>query len=253
MPAPIAVQMYSLREEVAVDMRAVLRRLGEAGFVGVELAGYGGLSPQEVAAALDEYGLLAASAHFAGDLSADGVNTALDGIQAVGATNAVVAAIWPQEFADLDGIARSAEALNQAAEIGRSRGVAIGYHNHFWEFETTIDGVAAWWHLVDRLEPEVFAELDIYWATVGGADAADVAARLDDRARLLHVKDGAVEPKTPMVAVGSGSIDVPRILGAAPSAQWHIVELDACDTDMMTAVIESKDYLVGNGLSSGRP
>ena len=31
--------------------------------------------------------------------------------------------------------------------------------------------------------------------------------------------------------------------------EWNVVELDDCDTDMMTAVERSYRYLVGNGLA----
>jgi len=35
------------------------------------------------------------------------------------------------------------------------------------------------------------------------------------------------------------------------TAEWHIVELDRCATDMMMAVANSYAYLVGEGLSRG--
>jgi hypothetical protein len=34
--------------------------------------------------------------------------------------------------------------------------------------------------------------------------------------------------------------------------QWLVVELDACDTDMLEAVEKSYKWLVGNGLATGR-
>ena len=55
-----------------------------------------------------------------------------------------------------------------------------------------------------------------------------------------------------MVAVGSGTLDIPAILSSAPTARWHIVELDRCATDMMTAVADSYRYLVDSGLTQGR-
>jgi len=39
----------------------------------------------------------------------------------------------------------------------------------------------------------------------------------------------------------------------ADALQWAIVELDACDTDMVTAVADSFAYLVSNGFAVGRP
>ena len=60
---PISVQLYSLREEVAVDFPAVLSRLGAKGYAGVELAGFGALTPQQLADALARAGLAVSSAH----------------------------------------------------------------------------------------------------------------------------------------------------------------------------------------------
>ena len=157
-----------------------------------------------------------------------------------------VSPIWTRSNA-------SADALNKANEIARSRGVSLGYHNHWWEFSTILDGQTAWSTLIERLDPTVFAEVDIYWATLGGADPRQVIADLGDRLWLLHVKDGPCDaPESPMVAVGSGTLDIPAILASAPTAKWHIVELDRCATDMFTALADSYRYLVDNGLSQGR-
>ena len=143
--------------------------------------------------------------------------------------------------------------MNNANEIARSRGVSLGYHNHWWEFATNVGGQTAWSALFERLDPTVFAELDIYWATLGGADPRQVIADLGERLWLLHVKDGPCDaPESPMVAVGSGTLDIAAILASAPTAKWHIVELDRCATDMFAALADSRRYLVDSGLSRGR-
>jgi hypothetical protein len=41
---------------------------------------------------------------------------------------------------------------------------------------------------------------------------------------------------------------VAEILAASPST-WHVVELDRCATDMMTAVGDSLAWLTGQGLA----
>jgi hypothetical protein len=55
-----------------------------------------------------------------------------------------------------------------------------------------------------------------------------------------------------MVAVGQGALDYTRIIPAAAGAEWLIVELDRCATDMMAAVEASYHYLVEKGLGHGR-
>jgi sugar phosphate isomerase/epimerase len=248
----ISIQLYSLREQAPNDFEGVLRRLGDIGFVGVELAGFHGLTPKQYAAIVDDSGLVTSSAHLT-DLSPNGFNAALDDIQEIGCDIAVCAFMPPERFADVDAINASADALNKANEIASSRGVSLGYHNHWWEFSTNLDGQTAWSALIERLDPTVFAELDIYWATLGGADPRQVIADLGDRLWLLHVKDGPCDaPESPMVAVGSGTLDIPGILTSAPTAKWHIVELDRCATDMFAAIEDSYRYLVGHDLSRGR-
>ena len=249
---PISVQLYSVRDQAAKDFEGVLRRIGEIGFVGVELAGFHDLTPAQYKSVLEESGLVTSSAHL-GDLAPDALNAMLDNLQEIGCDTAVCAFMPAERFADLDAVKASADALNKANEIARSRGVSLGYHNHWWEFATNLDGRTAWSELFERLDPTVFAELDIYWATLGGADPRQVIADLGDRLWLLHVKDGPCDaPESPMVAVGSGTLDIPAILTSAPTAKWHIVELDRCATDMFAALADSLRYLVDSGLSRGR-
>jgi sugar phosphate isomerase/epimerase len=252
MVADVSIQLYSLRAESAVDFRAVLARLGEIGFVGVETADFHGLTGAEVRAALDDAGLVASSAHVGMAKPAE-FEAALDIHRALGCDTVVVPMLAPKLFADLDGIRVGAERLNVANESARTRGLTLGYHNHFWELESVIDDRPALLHLFDQLDPSVVAEVDVYWAKVGGVDPVQLLTELGDRPTLLHVKDGpGDDPHAAMVAVGDGVIDVPGVLAAAPGARWHIIELDRCDTDMFEAVERSYHYLVDNQLSRGR-
>jgi sugar phosphate isomerase/epimerase len=251
MAAPTSIQLYTLRDACARDFRAVLRRLGEIGYVGVETAGLHGLTATEVRATLDECGLVASSAHV--NLAApDDFSRALDEHAALGCSTVVVPVLPPKSFAGRDAIRKGADALDRANEQARERGLRLAYHNHFWELPP-VDDRPALLHLFDALDPSIVAEVDISWARVGGVDPAALLRELGPRAALLHVKDGPAEqPEQNMVAVGDGAIDVRGAIEAAPAAQWHIVELDRCDTDMFDAVARSYQYLVGSGLSRGR-
>jgi sugar phosphate isomerase/epimerase len=83
---------------------------------------------------------------------------------------------------------------------------------------------------------------------VGGQDVVALLGRLGDRVRYLHVKDGPITRDDPMTAVGSGRMPVADIL-AVSQAEWHIVELDRCATDMLTAVGDSLAWLASHGLA----
>ena len=55
----------------------------------------------------------------------------------------------------------------------------------------------------------------------------------------------------PMVAVGEGTLDFDAIAQAS-AAEWWIVELDECATDMLEAVRKSYAYLTTKGLAVGK-
>jgi sugar phosphate isomerase/epimerase len=252
MPAPISVQLYSLRKEAERDFPGVLERLGRIGYAGVELAGLHGMAPAELRRVLDGVGLALSGAHVQAPIG-EHAQRILDEQEALGNRTLVVAFAAPERFRDAPAVQALADELERARENASARGMALGYHNHWWEFETRIDGRPAHQVLFEALHPDVFAEVDVYWARVGGADPVRVVQELGRRARLLHVKDGpAQDPKAPMTAVGEGKIDVPAVLRASPHPEWHVVELDRCATDMFEAIERSHRYLVGAGLSRGR-
>ena len=250
---PLCVQLYSVRDDAALDFAGVLTRLGQVGFVGVELAGFHGMAPAELARRVADNGLVVSSAHVNSSGPSDAFAAALDDLARVGCDTVIMPFLPPDAFADLDAVKRSADALNQANQVARSHGFTFGYHNHFWEFEREFDGRSALFYLYDLLADDIVAELDVYWARVGGADPIEAIGRLGSRVRLLHVKDGpADDRKAANVAVGNGSIDVAGVLTAAPDVAWHVVEFDRCDTDVFAAIEESYGFLVGLGYSRGR-
>lgn len=247
-----AVQLYTLRSVAEPDLFSVVPKLASFGYAGIELFGnqLRGLDVAAVARLLDGCGMVASSAHVAlGDSGLDEAD--LDDLQLLGVDTTVVAYLPPDAFADLDAVSRAADRLNRAAQQVAPRGLALGYHNHFWELQSVITERAALLHLFDMLDPGVVSEIDIYWAQVGGVDPVQLVAEMGDRVGLLHVKDGpANDPAAAMVAVGAGSVDIPAVLRANPAVRWHIVELDRCATDMYDAVEQSHQYLMELGLSA---
>jgi sugar phosphate isomerase/epimerase len=168
----------------------------------------------------------------------------------LGADTVIVPHLAPPRFADADGVRGVAAELNEASARLAGEGLRLGYHNHDFELSSLIGGTPALEVLADQLDEAVVLEVDTYWAAVGGQDVAALLGRLGDRVRYLHVKDGPVVDREDfMTAVGTGRMPVAEILAASPSATWHVVELDRCATDMMTAVGDSLAWLTAQGLT----
>jgi sugar phosphate isomerase/epimerase len=242
-PLPLSIQLYTLRDQIAADRDGTLTRLAEIGYRQVE-AYDPTADPAGFRKLLDGLGVTVSSTHAYALFDKD-AGEVFDAVATVGTDLAIIpGGIAHEEFTTDEGLGRTADLLNGFAEKAASRGVSIGYHNHWWEIEPRFDGRTALEVLAERLAPEVFLEVDTYWAQVGGADVPRLLRTLGDRVRALHVKDGPGVKEQPHTAVGKGAIDVPAILAAAPHAQ-RIVELDSCATDIFEAVAESRSYLVG--------
>jgi sugar phosphate isomerase/epimerase len=139
--------------------------------------------------------------------------------------------------------------LARVWSVARERGLKVYYHNHWWEWDKPNKG-----ELLFKLCPKLQAQFDIYWVQTAGVDAAATITKYADRTLLIHVKDGPCEQGKPMTAVGKGKVRTKEALHAAEKtkAEWYIVELDSCATDMVEAVKESYTFLTTNKLATGK-
>lgn len=251
MAAPLALQLYTLRETLEGDFAGVVRRVAEAGYLGVETAGFKGTTAQDAARLFRELDLEVVSAHSPLPLD-DKKQEVLDTMAALGCKRLVCPWLPPEEFTSRESIRRVCDRLNQADAVARENGLTLLYHNHWFE-PAPVDGTPAYQIMIEYLEPTVLFEIDTYWVKVGGLDPAAVVRELGSRVPLLHIKDGpAVDVEQPMTAVGAGALDWQPVIEAATEADWLIVELDRCATDMWEAVVQSYHYLTGKGYARGR-
>ncbi|MDH7487355.1 MAG: sugar phosphate isomerase/epimerase [Anaerolineae bacterium] len=241
MIAPIALQLYTVRKALAEDFAGVMRQIAAIGYVGVEPAlGTLTATPTEAGRLFQELGLAVPSAHTPLPLGEE-KERVLEAMAAFGCRR-IVSGKGPDSFQTLDQARRTCELFNEANAVARENGMTFGIHNHWWEFQQ-VEGRYVYQVMLEHLDPDIFFEIDTYWVRTAGLDPAAVVKELGQRVALLHIKDGPAVKGAPMVAVGEGVLDFPAIVQAADSAEWLIVELDECATDMMEAVDKSYRYL----------
>lgn len=244
MSKPISVQLWSVREQLAADRDGTVRRLAGLGYRAIEPFNPAD-DPKGLRELAAELGMAISGVHAGGLVRDPDPGPTFEAIVQLGTRLAIVPAGIPEvEFTSREGLARTADLLNGLSEQAAGYGLQLGYHNHWWELAPLIDGVHALEVLAERLDPEVFLELDTYWAAVGGAQVPDLLGRLGDRVLALHVKDGPIARGEPNVAVGDGAMPVPEVLAANPEA-WRVVEFDSCATDVFEALARSHAYLTG--------
>jgi len=247
MVAPIAVQLYTLRDQIKNDLEGTITKVAEMGYIGAEP--YGGLDAVAVKKVADQVGLQIMGSHVSMP-----VGDKKDEVLAMAATyeidNIVIPSVPRDKFTSREGIMELVDLVNEAYENASAAGLKLGYHNHSFEF-ISIDDTNGYDIFVAGLNPNIFLELDTYWADNAGFSSLDLLQKYGSRTPFLHIKDGpGGDHHAPQFAVGEGMMDVPAIINSHDS-EWLIVELDSCATDMLEAVHKSYTYLVSNGLARG--
>lgn len=249
MTRPLALQLYTLREQAKDDFPGVIGSVAEAGYAGVEFAGLHGHDPAEIRKVLDDCGLRACSAHMAAPKD-DTVAETVDTAQTLG-FDTVISMCGKDSFATPEAVKQAGEQMQQAARLLKPYGIRLGYHNHWWEM-AELEGRPAL-ELLLAAAPDLTLQCDLYWAAdFGRVDVPEFVSRNAERLVSLHVKDGPMVKGEPQTAVGSGKMDIPACVSAAgDKGDWLIVEMDECAGDLMQAVRQSAEYLIGEGLAAG--
>jgi sugar phosphate isomerase/epimerase len=222
---PIALQLYTVRDETARDFAGTLHQVAALGYRAVEFAGYGGLDSSQMAALLEETRLRAASTHISLAALENDLDRELDYCQTINCASLVLPWLPPEQ--------RTAESMHALVpflnEVGRrchERGIAFSYHNHDFEFAQQ-DGVALLETLLEHTDPLVVAwEFDVYWAAYAGVDPVSYLRKYAGRVLLIHAKDMAADRT--YTEVGDGTLDFAAICRAAheQGTRWYVVEHD---------------------------
>jgi sugar phosphate isomerase/epimerase len=242
---PIALQLYTVRDETAQDMAGTLARVAEIGYAGVELAGAGGMTPEDLRARLDELGLRVAGSHVALARLEDDLPQVIAECHTLGVTH-LVCPVLPADQRTPAGFGALAGALNRVSAVVRAEEIMLCYHNHAFEWETVIDGMPAYDWLAARTDPEgVQLEPDIYWMIKAGQDPAVYLRRYAGRVPLVHLKDITKDDRATFAPVGAGAVDFAPIFAASEYAgsAWYIVEQDRADGSSVEAARTSLSNL----------
>ncbi len=270
MSLPVALQLYSVRDDAKKDLAATLKAVKEMGYDGVEFASMFGLSADYIKGLLDGIGLEAVSAHVPYVDMVKDPKGVLGQYAQIGCKYVAIPYLT-EEYRP--GEEKFEEVIANAkiiGEVANSYGMKLLYHNHDFEF-VKIDGKYALDILYDEVSADLLeTEIDTCWVNVGGEDPAGYVIKYTGRAPVVHLKDFYISGKKPkhMYAligiddeddgteeestfefrpVGHGLQNIPAILDASvdEGAKWVVVEQDAPSQGLtpMESVKLSRDYL----------
>lgn len=241
----VGIQLYTLRAELAKDLEGSLRRVAEAGYGEVELAGLHGRTATDFRKLLDGLGLRAPAGHYPlSSLSAEELPRTIESCVALG-HRYLVCPFLPANERTLDHYRRHAELFDRVGEACRPAGLRFAYHNHDFELQSIGGEVPLDLLLRSTSAAVVDFELDLYWVTKGGADPLDYFDRFPGRFALWHVKDMDATPQRAFAEVGTGTIPFPAIFARSEQAgaKHYFVEQDVVRDDIWGVIERSRKYV----------
>lgn len=279
----LGIQLYTVRDLLAVDPVLTLKNIHKLGFKHVETFGlaegtFWGLSPAELKNVLKENKLSTYSGHY--DLSdyldrekgsTDHIERYIEIAHELG-QKYIIAPIPPiEKVNDLqpEDYQFMAEQLNKLGEMSEKAGIKAGYHNHHWELKTFGNGTKGLDILLAFTEPDlVDFQLDIFWLEKAGYSALSYFDKYPGRFGLWHIKDMdrnyadplfGEEPKElsmeelaneiKFAEVGSGAINYSNIAEEADKSglKYAFLEQDEIYMDDKFASLKkSYDYIQKN-------
>lgn len=219
----VALQLYTVRRDFARDAEDTVRRVSDAGYTAVEVAGTGDMSAADLRALLDRFNLQAMGVHASLQGLENDFESQMRDAGTLGIQYVTTAYLPPEERKNPEQLGKRLNAIGRRV---REQGFTFAHHNHDFEF-AEVDGQRFLDRLLASCDPEnVKVELDIYWAVFAGVDPLDYLRRYSGRVPLIHLKDMA--PDRTYANVGEGMLDFPQLTKAASAAgaRWFIVEHD---------------------------
>ncbi|MFN5061189.1 MAG: sugar phosphate isomerase/epimerase family protein [Chloroflexota bacterium] len=231
-----AAQLYTVRDALEKDYNGVLKALREQGWQAVQVSGTRGYTPEQIAGFLREHQLKTAGMHIS---IAELTNDMADVMRqaTLYGTRDIIVPYLAREYQNELGYQMFKSHMNALAKPLNAAGFRLSYHNHDFEFATTINGVSALAYLLEpSADNAILAEIDVYWVKKGGADPLAFIAPYSHRMPIIHLKDMAADGS--FGAIGTGSIDFVPILrwGEANGIEWYAVEQDICPGDPLDAL-----------------
>lgn len=264
----LALQLYSLRENMDKDFFDTLKKVKEMGYSGVEFAGLYGKTPQEIKDMCAELGLVTLSAHVPLEEFTKDMSKTIACYKEIGCKYVVIPYLAEDYRKDRETFEKTLELFRNIGEAVKAQGMVLQYHNHDFEFEK-MDGKYLLDILYEEISPELLqTQIDTCWVNVGGENPSDYLKKYAGRIPTVHLKDFAGAKSENMYAllglneeqkkevegtfefrpVGKGLQNFASIAEAATEggAEWVIVEQDSPSMGLtaMECAALSANYLL---------
>jgi len=242
----IALQLYTIRDAMALNVPGSLRQVSDIGYKYLELAGYANgkfynYEPSEFKKLVNAFDMEILSSHTQVEdkgITLENAKKMAEDHAKLGVKYCIQPWVVPEARTTISSYRNMVAEWNKVGGIMKEYGIQFGYHNHNFEFATVEGKIPFFDIFMTELDKDlVTMELDLFWTTKAGQNPIELVKKYPGRFQLFHMKDMftkeapfyTTDGVTDFAPVGAGVIDFKEILAAKDIAgmKYMVVEQDS--------------------------
>ncbi len=241
---PVALQLYSVRNECAKDLVGTVMAVGKMGYRGVEFAGYYGRDAKALRKLLDEAGLKCCGTHIALEtLLGDNLPKTIEFNKILGNQFLIVPSLPEKRRKSRQAWEETADIFSELADKVKPYGMRVGYHNHNVEF-TPIDGEIPWDIFFNRAKKEVVIQFDTGNGVDVGGHPMLFLKKHPGRVASIHVKPYSISK--PNALLGEDELpwkEIFKVCETIGGTEWYIIEYESDAYPPLVSVEKSLEVM----------
>ena len=241
----VGLQLYTIRDAMSVDVPGSLKKVSDAGYKYVELAGYAdgkfyNMNPEDFKKLVNDLDMEILSSHTqveAQGITLDNAKKMAEDHASLGVKYCIQPWVVPEARNTIASYQKMVADWNKVGEIMKDHGIMFGYHNHNFEFDNVEGKIPYFDIFMTELDKNlVTMELDIFWTVKAGQSPVEIIKRYPGWFQLFHMKDMytneapffTTEGVRDFAPVGEGVINFNEILDVKDVAgmKYMVVEQD---------------------------
>ena len=239
MYTPVALQLFSVKDELKKNFIGTVEKISQMGYSGVEVCRWRLDNVEKAKKVFSQFGLEVTSLHVA--IENTEIEQIIDDALALGVKH-VFTGVGAEPFSSIEKIKGTAEYFSNIADQTAKHGIFVGIHNHPDEM-VMIDGIPAYRRFLNECSENVIWQVDTYWVKLAGLDPVAVIKDIGAQCPSIHLKDGMLAGRQgPLKPLGDGVMNIPEMIKAAGN-RTLIVEQDYGEGSMLANAEKSYKHL----------
>ena len=179
----IGLQLYTIRDAMGIDVKGSLKKVSDAGYKYLELAGYAdrkfyGYMPDEFKKIVKDLGMEILSSHTqveAQGITLDNAKIMTDDHLKLGVKYCVQPWVVEEARKTIASYQRMVADWNKVGKIMKENGIQFGYHNHNFEFDH-VEGKVPFYDVYMKEMDKNFItmEIDLFWTIKAGQNPVEI-------------------------------------------------------------------------------